>query len=110
LNRPTNTTFSSSSPLLNGKLTQYTGTFFPRGAIHYQQNPTCNQSVVVGTLSSEDAGTTPYLVPVKPGANATMAKREIDASDDAEWETFKPVLPWYVVEPAEECRKMCGIA
>lgn len=39
-------------------LTQYQGTVFPAGAIHYQLNPTCQPSVFVSSLSSSDPGTT----------------------------------------------------
>jgi hypothetical protein len=39
-------------------LTQYQGTVFPAGAIHYQINPTCQPSVFVSSLASSDPGTT----------------------------------------------------
>jgi hypothetical protein len=39
-------------------LTQYQGTVFPAGAIHYQLNPTCQLSVFVSSLASSDPGTT----------------------------------------------------
>jgi hypothetical protein len=39
-------------------LTQYQGTVFPAGAIHYQLNPTCQSSVFVSSLASSDPGTT----------------------------------------------------
>lgn len=39
-------------------LSQYQGTVFPAGAIHYQLNPSCQQSVFVSSLASSDPGTT----------------------------------------------------
>ena len=39
-------------------LSQYQGTVFPAGAIHYQLNPTCQPSVFVSSLASSDPGTT----------------------------------------------------
>jgi len=39
-------------------VTQYQGTVFPAGAIHYQMNPTCNPAVFISSLSSSDPGTT----------------------------------------------------
>jgi hypothetical protein len=39
-------------------LSQYQGTVFPAGAIHYQLNPTCQLSVFVSSLASSDPGTT----------------------------------------------------
>ena len=39
-------------------LSQYQGTVFPAGAIHYQLNPTCQPSVFVASLASSDPGTT----------------------------------------------------
>jgi hypothetical protein len=40
------------------ELSQYQGTVFPAGAIHYQLNPTCKPSVFVSSLASSDPGTT----------------------------------------------------
>ncbi|KAF2651877.1 hypothetical protein K491DRAFT_664847 [Lophiostoma macrostomum CBS 122681] len=101
-----------SSPLLTNNLTQYQGTLFPQGAIHYQQNLACNQVVAIATLSNADPGTTPYTFPVKPGSegNTTTVKRQGDASEAEEWAAIKETLPWYIVEPADECRQKCGIA
>jgi hypothetical protein len=39
-------------------LSQYQGTVFPAGAIHYQLNPTCQPSIFVSSLASSDPGTT----------------------------------------------------
>ncbi|PVH79960.1 hypothetical protein DL98DRAFT_515838 [Cadophora sp. DSE1049] len=39
-------------------LSQYQGTVFPAGAIHYQLNPSCKPSIFVASLSSSDPGTT----------------------------------------------------
>jgi hypothetical protein len=39
-------------------LSQYQGTVFPAGAIHYQINPTCQPSVFISSLASSDPGTT----------------------------------------------------
>jgi hypothetical protein len=39
-------------------LSQYQGTVFPPGAIHYQLNPTCQPSVFIASLASSDPGTT----------------------------------------------------
>jgi hypothetical protein len=39
-------------------LSQYQGTVFPAGAIHYQLNPSCQRSVFVSSLASSDPGTT----------------------------------------------------
>jgi hypothetical protein len=39
-------------------LSQYQGTVFPAGAIHYQMNPTCQPAVFISSLSSSDPGTT----------------------------------------------------
>jgi hypothetical protein len=39
-------------------LTQFQGTVFPAGAIHYQLNPTCQPAVFISSLSSSDPGTT----------------------------------------------------
>jgi len=39
-------------------ITQFQGTVFPRGAIHYQLNPTCQPAVFISSLPSSDPGTT----------------------------------------------------
>jgi hypothetical protein len=42
---------------LTGTLNAFQGTVFPKGAIHYQFNPTCDTTAFVAVLSDVDAGT-----------------------------------------------------
>jgi len=39
-------------------ITQFQGTVFPRGSIHYQLNPTCQPAVFISSLPTSDPGTT----------------------------------------------------
>ncbi|KAJ7176316.1 RmlC-like cupin domain-containing protein [Mycena crocata] len=93
------------------QLGKYQGTVFPRGSIHYQQNPTCSPAVFVASLNSEDPGrsdiaTSYWMLPsdvvdASLGFPETIGGGNIDA-----WRSHLPVN---LAAGVDSCLKACGL-
>jgi hypothetical protein len=85
----------------NTTITQYQGTVFPQGSIHWQQNLDCEPAVGVAALNSED-----------PGASSIAqnflinTSREINADNFAQ---FRANIPTSLANGVQECFQRCNI-
>ena len=96
----------------NTTLTQFQGTVFPRGSIHWQQNLDCKPAVGVAGLNAED-----------PGASSIAQNFLINTSEDivdaalgfpsqidgSNFGAFKKNIPLSLSKGVEECLVRCGI-
>ena len=95
----------------NTTLTQFQGTIFPQGSIHFQQNLECSPQVGISGLNSEDPGASSIaqnFFALDPAViDATLGfPTQIDANNFAQ---FKSAIPAPFVEGIESCLKRCNI-
>jgi hypothetical protein len=95
----------------NTTLTQFQGTVFPQGSIHFQQNLECYSQVGISGLNSEDPGASSIaqnFFALDPAViDATLGfPKQIDANNFAQ---FKNAIPTPFVEGIESCLKRCNI-
>lgn len=96
----------------NTTLTQFQGTVFPQGSIHFQQNLDCKPAVAIAGLNSEDPGASSiaqnFIVNLDPNVvDATLGfPKQIDADNFAE---FKKHIPITLANGVEECLIRCHI-
>jgi len=97
----------------NTTLTQYQGTVFPQGSIHFQQNLDCKPAVAIAGLNSEDPGASSvaqnFIVNIDPEiVDATLGfPNQINADNFAQ---FKKNIPTPLAKGVEECLIRCHIA
>jgi hypothetical protein len=104
---PTDPSAKPAIPLVEGKLTKFTGTVFPQGSVHYQINHSCEPATIVATLSSEDAGTTGILQQPASDGNGTMMVKGKRQADIGNLEMYYPLLPPMLVDAAKQCIARC---
>lgn len=95
----------------NTTLTQFQGTVFPQGSIHFQQSMECSPQVGISGLNSEDPGASSiaqnFFALDPTVVDATLGfPAQIDASNFAH---FKSAIPTPFVEGIESCLKRCDI-
>jgi hypothetical protein len=95
----------------NTTLTQFQGTVFPQGSIHFQQNLECTPQVGIAGLNSEDPGASSIaqnFFALDPAViDATLGfPKQIDANNFAQ---FKKAIPTPFAEGIESCLKRCNI-
>lgn len=96
----------------NTTITQYQGTVFPQGSIHWQQNLDCEPAVGVAGLSSEDPGASSiaqnFLRQTSTDIlDATLGfPAEINADNFAE---FRAAIPAPLANGIESCFRRCRI-
>ncbi|KIW15344.1 hypothetical protein PV08_05390 [Exophiala spinifera] len=96
----------------NTTLTQFQGTVFPQGSIHFQQNLDCYPAVAIAGLNSEDPGASSvaqnFILSVDEGiVDATLGfPKQIDGSNFAQFK--KNILP-PLAKGVEECLIRCHI-
>jgi len=95
----------------NTTLTQFQGTVFPQGSIHFQQNLECSPQVGISGLNSEDPGASSIaqnFFALDPAViDATLGfPKQIDANNFAQ---FKNAIPTPFALGIESCLKRCGI-
>ncbi|EXJ85605.1 hypothetical protein A1O1_05971 [Capronia coronata CBS 617.96] len=97
----------------NTTLSQFQGTVFPQGSIHFQQNLDCKPAVAIAGLNSEDPGASSiaqnFLVNLDPTVvDAALGfPKQIDASNFAE---FKMHIPASLAKGVEECFARCHMS
>lgn len=97
----------------NTTLTQYQGTVFPQGSIHFQQNLDCKPAVAIAGLNSEDPGASSvaqnFIVNIDPEiVDATLGfPKEINADN---FQQFRKNIPASLAKGVEECLIRCHIA
>ncbi|KIW88763.1 uncharacterized protein Z519_10810 [Cladophialophora bantiana CBS 173.52] len=93
-------------------LTQFQGTVFPMGSIHWQQNNDCTPAVAIAGLNSEDPGASSiaqnFLINTDSAiVDATLGfPKQIDSSNFAQ---FKANIPPPLALGVEECLIRCKI-
>lgn len=96
----------------NTTITQYQGTVFPQGSIHWQQNLDCEPAVGVAGLSSEDPGASSIAQNFLRQTSADILDAtlgfpaEINADNFAE---FRAAIPAPLAKGIEECFQRCNI-
>jgi hypothetical protein len=95
----------------NTTLTQFQGTVFPQGSIHFQQNLECSPQVAIAGLNSEDPGASSIaqnFFALDPAVvDATLGfPKQIDASNFAQ---FKSAIPKPFALGIESCLQRCNI-
>ncbi|KEF58728.1 uncharacterized protein A1O9_06654 [Exophiala aquamarina CBS 119918] len=97
----------------NTTLTQFQGTVFPQGSIHFQQNLDCKPAVAIAGLNSEDPGASSvaqnFIVNLDPEiVDATLGfPKEINADNFAQ---FRKHIPASLAKGVEECLIRCHLA
>lgn len=115
----TNNNISTGFVLDNGftteqttTLTQFQGTVFPMGSIHWQQNNDCTPAVAIAGLNSEDPGASSVAQTFLKFTNPNVVDaalgfpKQIDANNFAD---FRASLPTPLVEGVEQCLMRCNI-
>ncbi|KAK7894907.1 hypothetical protein LTR67_005646 [Exophiala xenobiotica] len=96
----------------NTTLSQFQGTVFPQGSIHFQQNLDCKPAVAIAGLNSEDPGASSiaqnFIVNLDADiVDATLGfPKQIDSSNFAQ---FKKNIPASLAKGVEECLVRCHI-
>ena len=96
----------------NTTLSQYQGTIFPQGSIHWQQNLDCEPAVGVAGLNSEDPGASSIAQNFLKNTasdivDATLGfPSQINADNFAQ---FKANIPNPLVLGIQECLKRCNM-
>lgn len=116
----TDSTITSGFVLENGfptelttNLTQYQGTVFPMGSIHWQQNQECEPAVAIAALSSDDPGASSiaqnFIVNTAEDViEATLGFPEQITPDN--FAQFKTQIPKPFVRGVLECYQRCGFS
>jgi hypothetical protein len=95
----------------NTTLSQFQGTVFPEGAIHFQFNDNCQPAVFISALSNEDPGASSIaqnffrLDPAIVGVTLGFPS-QIDASNFAQ---FKSAIPPPFALGSHECLTRCVV-
>lgn len=96
----------------NTTLTQFQGTVFPMGSIHFQQNLDCKPATAIAGLSSDEPGASSiaqnfikFLDPAVVDAALGFPK-QIDANN---FQEFKDKIPLSLAKGVEECLIRCQI-
>jgi hypothetical protein len=95
-----------------GRLTKFQGTAFPQGSIHYQANPTCEQTSYVAALNSDDPGTNAAADGFF-GLNGDVVQATLGwpkTFDGKDLETFREQIPGPLAARVESCLARCGIS
>ncbi|EXJ92455.1 hypothetical protein A1O3_01006 [Capronia epimyces CBS 606.96] len=96
----------------NTTLTQFQGTVFPMGSIHFQQNLDCEPAVAIAGLNSDDPGASSlaqnFIGAIDPAVvDASLGiPKQIDATNFAQYRTS---LPLPLAKGVEECFVRCHI-
>ncbi|KAF2876686.1 spherulin-1B precursor [Massariosphaeria phaeospora] len=94
-----------------GQLTQFQGTVFPIGSIHYQFNPNCEKAVFVATLNHEDPGTS-QLAQNFFGLNVDVVDATIGfpgTLDGKDINAFRKNIPANIALSVDSCLQKCGL-
>lgn len=95
----------------NITLTQYQGTVFPMGSIHWQQNMGCEPAVALAALSSDDPGASSMAQNFLVNTNGEMVKAALGFPEQVTAENFSKLrssIPTPFVAGIQECFKKCG--
>jgi Cupin len=96
----------------NTTITQYQGTLFPQGSIHWQQNLDCEPAVGVAGLNSEDPGASSIAQNFLKQTSADILDAtlgfpsQIDADNFAQ---FRSQIPSSLAMGVQECLHRCNI-
>jgi len=96
---------------LTGTLNAFQGTMFPKGAIHYQFNPTCDTTAAVAVLSDVDAGTN-QVAQGFFGLDGDVVEATLgftEPIDGAFVESLRGKIPVSLAKGVEECLVRCKI-
>lgn len=96
---------------LTGTLNAFQGTMFPRGAVHYQFNPTCDTTAFVAVLSDPDAGTN-QMAQAFFGLDEDVVEATlgfVEPIDGKFIENLRGKIPVSLAKGVEECLAKCNI-
>jgi uncharacterized RmlC-like cupin family protein len=82
-------------------------TFIPQGAIHFEQNHSCEPAVLIASNNNEDPG----VLTIASGF-WTLSDENLEASTGASQDTLRPIRDNIPASPGpgtEECRRRCGL-
>ncbi|KAJ7223341.1 spherulin-1B precursor, partial [Mycena pura] len=93
------------------QLGKYQATVFPRGSMHFQQNPTCDPAVFVAGFDTTDAGRSDLLTNLLQFDNDVIEAAlgfpdTVDASNINAWRKH---LPINLAAGVDSCLKACGL-
>jgi oxalate decarboxylase/phosphoglucose isomerase-like protein (cupin superfamily) len=90
----------------------YQGTVFPKGSIHYQYNPTCNNATFVASLNSGDPGRSDIVTSLfmLEGAvvNASLGFPITIGGDNID--QWRAHLPVNLAAGVDSCLQTCGLS
>lgn len=91
-------------------MTEYRATIFPKGSVHTEWNPTCSESIFLGTFNSNDPGTV-LVAPALFGLNQDVLGAQLDGVVNAEdISSIRHALPPDIVWSIDSCMKRCNIS
>jgi hypothetical protein len=96
---------------LTGTLNAFQGTMFPKGAVHYQFNPTCHTTAFVAVLNDPDAGTN-QIAQAFFGLDEDVVEATlgfVEPIDGKFVESLRGKIPISLAKGVEECLAKCNI-
>jgi hypothetical protein len=96
---------------LTGTLNAFQGTMFPKGAVHFQFNPTCDTTAFVAVLSDPDAGTN-QIAQAFFGLDEDVVEATlgfVQPIDGKFIEELRGKIPISLAKGVEECLAKCKI-
>ncbi|KAM7197131.1 RmlC-like cupin domain containing protein [Rhypophila sp. PSN 637] len=93
-------------------LTNYTGMLFPRGAVHWQFNPTCEEAVFSAAFDSSDEGrfqVAQTFFSSQPDDVLTASLGNPSFLGPKNIDKLRNTIPAAFVVQVESCAKACGI-
>lgn len=98
----------------NTTLSQFEGTIFPQGSVHFQFNPNCAPAIFVAGLNSEDPGASQIAQDIFEFEDSVLETvfgltgEQVQAAKDID--AFRKNVPANVAEGIESCLASCPVA
>jgi oxalate decarboxylase/phosphoglucose isomerase-like protein (cupin superfamily) len=103
---------NGARPIRTNLTSPFQMTVFPKGAVHTEFNPTCNDAIFIAGFGDEDPGVQQsaqtFFGLQTDVVAATLGKGDITI-DGKDIDTFRSVIPANVALGVEECLKACEI-
>ncbi|KAJ7223309.1 RmlC-like cupin domain-containing protein [Mycena pura] len=97
--------------LVTTQLGKFQATVFPKGSLHFQQNPTCDPAVFVAGFDSSDPGRSDLANNLWqfPGDVVNAALGFPDTIDGTNIEAWRAHLPFNLAAGVDSCLQACGL-
>jgi oxalate decarboxylase/phosphoglucose isomerase-like protein (cupin superfamily) len=99
----------NNARVVTNKLERYQMTVFPKGALHTEFNPTCENATFVASFSDSDPGTQQAAQTLFSLSEDLVSATFGEVVDGAEVAKYASILPTPVAKGVEACLAQCGI-